>query len=534
MSSTQGIWHIPVDEIDRPGSFASRMNRSIVLLLEVLSQLKDHDTLIKFSFMLQRTPDQGKKYLRDVDRQVLAQRAFFLAVKFLEDNLNKLTGHSKVPAPSMGEMTTADTSNRPSAEDSSHALHKKPELTEEPQVTAPGPDSGSRETPQTQPALLATDRNRGDQQQRTPSGKVEAAVGEWARAGPEEPMELDADTESPRTVLVPGEKVVESSHAPELSLEDLSISSRQQQQQQLQCPVAKGPVLASGAEQGLAQGALCRPSRKRKLLDDVESGETLLLDAYRVWQQGQNVMTYDLGRIEKIMSETYMLIKQVCCTFALLLITTLCLYLSQSAGDAPTTTKYTKDNRDIFFPASLPTPVLLSHTACHPLSIQIQDSQAKLQYEPLGKVPRPPASGSHEQRQHRRAPLPIHPASTMAFNPQTGRFHPSSSQYISQCTSCALPHPPQHAKALHPLHRHQVPPEITVTPPTPTLLSPKGSISEETKQRLKKVILSSQSAATVKETLSQPALEVQETSSQESSLESESDDEDEEDDYMDI
>uniref|UniRef100_A0A8C7IG04 Calcineurin-binding protein cabin-1 MEF2-binding domain-containing protein n=1 Tax=Oncorhynchus kisutch TaxID=8019 RepID=A0A8C7IG04_ONCKI len=544
-----GIWHIPVDEIDRPGSFASHMNRSIVLLLEVLSQLKDHDTLIKFSFMLQRTPDQGKKYLRDVDRQVLAQKAFFLAVKFLEDNLNKLTGHSKVPAPSMGEMTTTDTSNRPSAEDSSHALHKKPELTEEPQVTAPGPDSGSRETPQTQPALLATDRNRGDQQQRTPSGKVEAAVGEWARAGPEEPMELDAETDSPRTVLVPGEKVVESSRTPELSLEDLSISSRQQQQQQLQCPVAKGPVLASGAEQGLAQGALCRPSRKRKLLDDVESGETLLLDAYRVWQQGQNVMTYDLGRIEKIMSETYMLIKQVCCTFALLLITTLCLYLSQSAGDAPTTPKYTKDNRDIFFPASLPTPVLLSHTACHPLSIQIQDSQAKLQYEPLGKVPRPPASGSHEQPQHRRAPLPIHPASTMAFNPQTGRFHPSSSQYISQCTQLYGSSeqskmldpsrvrsriPPNMPKLFIPSTVTKFPPEITVTPPTPTLLSPKGCISEETKQRLKNVILSSQSAATVKETLSQPALEVQETSSQESSLESESDDEDEEDDYMDI
>ena len=119
---------------------------------------------------------------------------------------------------------------------------------------------------------------------------------------------------------------------------------------------------------------------------------------------------------------------------ALLLITTLCLYLSQSAGDAPTTPKYTKDNRDIIFPASLPTPVLLSHTACHPLSIQIQDSQAKLQYEPLGKVPRPPASGSHEhcQPQHRRAPLPIHPASTMAFHPQTGQFLSSLLlQYIS-------------------------------------------------------------------------------------------------------
>uniref|UniRef100_A0A4W5RRA0 Calcineurin-binding protein cabin-1 MEF2-binding domain-containing protein n=1 Tax=Hucho hucho TaxID=62062 RepID=A0A4W5RRA0_9TELE len=556
----QGIWRIPVDEIDRPGSFASHMNRSIVLLLEVLSLLKDHDTLIKVSFMLQRTPEQGKKYLRDVDHQILAQRAFFLAVKVLEDNLNKLTGPSKVPAPSMGEMTTTDTSNRPSAEDSSHALHKKPELTEGPQVTAPGPDSGSRETPQTQPALLATDRDRGDQQQRTPSGKVEAAVGEGARAGPEEPMELDADsqgsqpdTEPPRTVLVPGEKVAESSRTPELSLEDLSISSRQQQ---LQCPVAKGPVLASGAEQGLAQGALCRPSRKRKLLDDVESGETLLLDAYRVWQQGQKVMTYDLGRIEKIMSETYMLIKQVDEDVALDQAVKFCQIQMatsaqrQSAADAPTTPKYTKDNRDIFFPASLPTPVLLSHTACHPLSIQIQDSQAKLQYEPLGKMPRPPARGSHEQPQHRRSPLPIHPASTMAFNPQTGQFHPSSSQYISQSTQLygsseqskmsdpsrvRSRFPPNMPKLFIPSTVTKFPPEITVTPPTPTLLCPKGSISEETKQRLKNVILSSQSAATVKkETLSQPALDVQETSSQESSLESESDDGDEEDDYMDI
>lgn len=56
----QGIWRIPVDEIDRPGSFAWHMNRSIVLLLKVLAQLRDHSTLLKVSSMLQRTPDQGK------------------------------------------------------------------------------------------------------------------------------------------------------------------------------------------------------------------------------------------------------------------------------------------------------------------------------------------------------------------------------------------------------------------------------------------------------------------------------------------
>uniref|UniRef100_A0A3P8YR13 Calcineurin-binding protein cabin-1 n=1 Tax=Esox lucius TaxID=8010 RepID=A0A3P8YR13_ESOLU len=472
-----GIWRIPVDEIDRPGSFASHMNRSIVLLLEVLSQLKDHDTLLKVSFMLQRTPDQGKKYLRDVDRQVLAQRAFFLAVKVLEDNLNKLTGvpeqTSKVSAPSMGEMTTTDTSNRPSAEDSSHGLPKKPGLTERPQVTAPGPDSEPQEAPQTQPALLATERVQGDQQPVTTLDSQGS----------------HPDTEPPTTVREPEEKVALSGRTPELSLEELSISSRQQNlQHQLMGSLAKGPLLAPGAEQGLR-----RPSRKRKLLDDVESGKTLLMDAYRVWQQGQKVMTYDLGRIENIMSETYMLIKQVCCTPMIYFGSNLPDY--HSAGDAPTTPKYTKDHRDIFFPSSLPTPVLLSHTACHPLSVQLQDSQAKLQHEPLGKVPRPPASGSNEQvqPQHRRAILPIHSASTMAFHPQTGQFPPSSQGELSKMSDPSRIRsriPPNMPKLFIPSVVTKFPPEITVTPPTPTLLSPKGSISEETKQRLKVLSLS--------------------------------------------
>uniref|UniRef100_A0A8C7D8W4 Calcineurin-binding protein cabin-1 n=1 Tax=Oncorhynchus kisutch TaxID=8019 RepID=A0A8C7D8W4_ONCKI len=417
-----GIWRIPVDEIDRPGSFASHMNRSIVLLLEVLSQLKDHDTLLKVSFMLQRTPDQGKKYLRDVDRQVLAQRAFFLAVKVLEDNLNKLTGVSAQP--SMDEMTTTDTSNRPSAEDRSQALPKKPGLTEGTQVNAPGPDSGLQETPQAQPALLTIDGDRGDQQQGTPYSQG-----------------TQPDTEPHRTVLEPGEKVAVSNRAPELSLEDLSISSRQQQLQGL---VVKGPVSASGAELGQAQGPLRRPSRKRKLLDDVESGKTLLMDAYRAWQQGQKVVTYNLGRIEKIMSETYMHIKQVDEDVAL-------------------------DQAVKFFIIMFLCPICLYLLCC--LDQQLY--------------------GSSEQSK------------------------------ISDPSRIRSRIPPNMPKLFIPSTVTKFPPEITVTPPTPTLLSPKGSISEETKQRLK-------------ETLSQPALEVQETSSQESSLESESDDGDEEDDYMDI
>ncbi|XP_019949445.2 calcineurin-binding protein cabin-1 isoform X4 [Paralichthys olivaceus] len=591
-----GIWRIPVDEIDRPGSFASHMNRSIVLLLKVLSQLKDHDTLLKVSFMLQRTPDQGKKYLRDVDRQVLAKRAFFLTVKVLEDNLNSLTGVSeqllKAPAPSMGEMTTTDTSNRPSSEDSKHALPKKPVLTEG------ATDTGPRDASQMQLTPTPPSTDKGSKEQESFPGKVETAGSVEHKTGPEELMDLDTghwkssttidsqgnqmEAGTSLSAVEPQQKMMDSNRTPELSLEELSISSRQQQPQ---ASAPKVTVAASGTDQGL----LRRPSRKRKLLEDVESGKTLLLDAYRVWQQGQKVMTYDLGRIEKIMSETYMLIKQVDEDVALDQAVKFCqIQLAtsaqrQSAGDAPTTPKYTKDHRDIFFPASLPTPVLLGHSACHPLSAQ--DGQAKVVYEPLSKVSRPQASSFHDQPQHRRAAS--HPAAAMAFLPHTEEREESSEglayrqqeshlcqqmklatvsqgqdstagwfqeetatcstaqpcldqQQYASIDQSKLPDPsrirsrvpPNMPKLFIPATVTKFPPEITVTPPTPTLLSPKGSISEETKQRLKNVILSSQSAATVKkDTLSQPALEVQETSSQESSLESESD---EEEDYMDI
>lgn len=291
-------------------------------------------TLLVLRFLILR------KYLRDGDRQVLAKRAFFLTVKVLEDNLNSLTGVRKhthehthadthtsyfeisglyqeseqphkasVPS-SMGEMTTTDVSGRPSSEEGKNALPKKPGLTE-------GlADTGPRDASQTQlapPAMLSTDK--GSKTQESFLGKVETAGSEGHKAGPEEPMELDngswrkppSSTEpEAETSIELLQKVTDSSRTPELSLEELSISSRQQQL--LPSSLASKVTVATS---GIDQGTLRRPNRKRKLLEDVESGKTLLMDAYRVWQQGQKVMTYDLGRIEKIMSETYMLIKQV-------------------------------------------------------------------------------------------------------------------------------------------------------------------------------------------------------------------------------
>ncbi|XP_056102870.1 calcineurin-binding protein cabin-1 isoform X1 [Rhinichthys klamathensis goyatoka] len=608
-----GIWRIPVDEIDRPGSFASHMNRSIVLLLDVLSQLKDHHTLLKISLMLQRTPDQGKKYLRDVDRQVLAKRAFCFTVKVLEDNLDKLTGVSDPPKPSttsMGEMTTADVSNRPpAAEDPkcSHTSQPKAGLPDTPTLT--GSETGPPAIPQQHSATLQLSLEPLTQvtavtvhPREGTSGlgePMELGLGLWPGASKFRDPQTPIDTVPQEQAMVKSvaeevDKIPESSRATELSLEELSISSKQQQLQLLnQVNAAKAaPTMAtaptpsnplpSSPELTLPQ----RPNRKRKLLDDVESGKTLLLDAYRVWQQGQKGMTYDLQRIEKIMSETYMLIKQVDEDVALDQAVKFCQIQMatsaqrQSSSDAPTTPKFSKDQRDIFFPASFSTPCLHTHSHTHPASAQ--DGEAK-----LSKTPRPlliqtqthttPSQIYCQPDQSQQRKTPSQPIASMAFLPHTEereeatasegllyRQHESHlCQQMKMMASVSQIHnthewpscsthtsteseqwkqgdpsrirsriPPNMPKLVIPSTVTKFPPEITVTPPTPTLLSPKGSISEETKQKLKNVILSSQSAANVKkDTLAQPALEVQETSSQESSLESESD---EEDDYMDI
>lgn len=221
----------------------------------------------------------------------------------------------------MGEMTTADPSGRPGPDDGKHAAPKKPGLGEAAppplvQLASPAPpaDRAAKVAPEGSCGKTEVDAARSEEE------PMEVEGGGWRRP----PAELHRTEVAPP----PPNGADQSQHrtagdggrAPELSLEELSISSRQQQQQQqlyastvkvtAQGHLVTAAAVATGSDQA-ALAAARRPGRKRKMLEDVESGKTLLLDAYRVWQQGQKVMTYDLGRIEKIMSETYMLIKQV-------------------------------------------------------------------------------------------------------------------------------------------------------------------------------------------------------------------------------
>lgn len=182
--------------------------------------------------------------------------------------------------------------------------------------SGPGPEPGGRVGPLNQLPVVTDTRDNTDQ-------GGEPKDKESPQVGPTEPMDTsEAAVRHPdleqTSRLLPGRPPRDrgpESRSAELSLEELSISSRQQPAPP--APSATAPTTTAAPTTMAARGAghseeaPPRPNRKRKLLEDTESGKTLLLDAYRVWQQGQKGMAYDLSRIEKIMSETYMLIKQV-------------------------------------------------------------------------------------------------------------------------------------------------------------------------------------------------------------------------------
>ncbi|XP_065051362.1 calcineurin-binding protein cabin-1-like [Rhopilema esculentum] len=83
----QYIWRIPIDEVDRRGSFCSHICKAVELLLHVLSELKEWDTLLTVSGLLHLTPSKDKKYLRDNDRLLLALKAFDIANDILKERI---------------------------------------------------------------------------------------------------------------------------------------------------------------------------------------------------------------------------------------------------------------------------------------------------------------------------------------------------------------------------------------------------------------------------------------------------------------
>ncbi|KAK3753418.1 hypothetical protein RRG08_056311 [Elysia crispata] len=85
----QGLWKIPIEDLERSGSFASHVHRSVQLLLNVLADQGDLDMLLLIRNQLKRTPDSGKKYLRDSERLILADAAYLKCLTSLKQSMER-------------------------------------------------------------------------------------------------------------------------------------------------------------------------------------------------------------------------------------------------------------------------------------------------------------------------------------------------------------------------------------------------------------------------------------------------------------
>ncbi|XP_058796392.1 calcineurin-binding protein cabin-1-like [Phymastichus coffea] len=82
-----GIWRIPVQEIDRPGSFASYMSRCTSFLMQILKDSGDSRMLTELCIQLRRKPEAEKKYLRDNEREQLACQALTMCIQCLRNKI---------------------------------------------------------------------------------------------------------------------------------------------------------------------------------------------------------------------------------------------------------------------------------------------------------------------------------------------------------------------------------------------------------------------------------------------------------------
>lgn len=84
-----GIWRIPVDEIERTGNFNAHMYRCTSMLILLCNLTEDVNMLNSLAIQLNRTPDLDKRYLNEPERIYLSRTAFENCFSMIKGNLNK-------------------------------------------------------------------------------------------------------------------------------------------------------------------------------------------------------------------------------------------------------------------------------------------------------------------------------------------------------------------------------------------------------------------------------------------------------------
>ncbi|XP_058446519.1 calcineurin-binding protein cabin-1-like isoform X3 [Malaya genurostris] len=86
-----GIWRIPSSDIDRPGCFAAHLSKCVIILINTLIQINDHETLLDLAIQLYRMPDSDKKYLNDWNRNHLFENSLDACINIFYNVMKSLS-----------------------------------------------------------------------------------------------------------------------------------------------------------------------------------------------------------------------------------------------------------------------------------------------------------------------------------------------------------------------------------------------------------------------------------------------------------
>ena len=71
-----GIWRMPLNEVDRAGSFSTHMAKSINTLLDYASITNDWNILCEVAIHLRKAPSSDQKYLYEKQRKSFSKQAY--------------------------------------------------------------------------------------------------------------------------------------------------------------------------------------------------------------------------------------------------------------------------------------------------------------------------------------------------------------------------------------------------------------------------------------------------------------------------
>ena len=95
------IWRIPITEIDRPGSFASHCAKGLLLLIEVLRNLPDLNTLADIVLQLRKPPAEENKFIHESDRLEIGVMASTFLFNTIKSQTNSVCVEKETSKPTL-------------------------------------------------------------------------------------------------------------------------------------------------------------------------------------------------------------------------------------------------------------------------------------------------------------------------------------------------------------------------------------------------------------------------------------------------